>query len=184
MRDVKDVDVDQIRLIQPSIACLVSSSYGDSTALITVGWIMPVSYVPSRVAISISPERYSYNIIDRSGMFAVNIMEYNYIDAVYKAGTVSGRDIGDKFRICGLSRVRGRSLSIPVVGEALGVLECKVINKFSGGDHDIFVGEVVDAYVKGKYTTHWDASSYRPILYISEGHFMTIDPGSVKKYEI
>jgi len=176
--------VDQIRLVQPSLATLVSSSYEDRDALLTVAWVMPVSYVPSKVAIAVSPERFSYGVIESSGMYAVNIMEYEYVDAVYRAGTVSGWDVGDKFRYCGLTRRLGRTLPIAVVGEALGVLECRVEKKVSVGDHDLFIGVVVDAYVRGKYTTHWELGSYRPILYISEGHFHTVDPGSVRKYEM
>jgi flavin reductase (DIM6/NTAB) family NADH-FMN oxidoreductase RutF len=181
---MKSVVLDQVRLIQPSIAVLVSSSFGGKDALLTVAWVCPVSYLPSKVAIAVSPERFSYNIIDKSGMFAVNILEFDYVDAVYKAGVVSGRDVEDKFAYCGLTRRRGRKLPISVVGEAIGVLECRVIKKVEIDDHDLFIGDVVDAYVKDKYSTFWDPEDYRPILYISEGHFMTIDPKSVRKYEV
>ncbi len=176
--------MDQIRLVQPSIAVLVSSSHGGRDALLTVAWVVPVSYVPSRVAIAVSRERYSYDIIRGSRMFAVNVMEFDYVEAVYRAGTLSGRDVEDKFAACGLTRGVGRTLPIAVVEEALGVVECRVIRVVEAGDHDLFIGDVVDAYVRGKYTTHWDVSSYRPILYISEGHFITIDPGSLRKYDI
>ena len=181
---IVDVEVDQIRLVQPSLAVLVTSSFEGRDALLTVAWVVPVSYVPSRVAIAISKQRYSYEIIRRSGMFAVNIMEFDYVDSVYKAGTISGRVVEDKFRECGLTRDGGRSLPIAVVKEAVGVLECRVRNVFETGDHDLFIGDVVDAYVKGKYSTHWDPSRYKPILYISEGHFLTIDSGSVVKYKM
>jgi len=179
-----DVNVEQIRLVQPSIAVLVSSSFEGRDALLTVGWVVPVSYVPSRVAVAISRERFSYNIIKGSGMFAVNIMEFEYVDSVYKAGTISGWDVKDKFSVCGLTRGVGRTLPIAVVEEALGILECRVLKIVEAGDHDLFIGDVVDAYVKDKYSTHWDPKSYRPILYISEGHFMTIDRNSVVKYDI
>ena len=179
-----DVNVDQIRLIQPSLAVLVSSSYNGRDALLTVAWVVPVSYVPSRVGIAISRERFSYDIIKNSGMFAINIMEFDYVDSVYKAGTLSGRDVVDKFGVCGLTRIEGRSLPIAVVGEAIGVLECRVRDVVETGDHDLFIGDVVDAYAKDKYVTHWDPGKYRPILYISEGHFITIDPGSLVKREI
>ena len=181
---MRSIKIARIRLVQPSLATLVSSSYEGRDALLTIGWVMPVSYVPGKVAIAVSPERYSYEVIDGSGMFAVNIMEFRYVDAVYKAGTVSGRDVRDKFSFCGVSKTMGRTLPIAVVAEALGVLECKVSRKVSVGDHDLFIGDIVDAYVRDKYTTHWDPSSYTPILYISEGHFITTDKDSVKKYKM
>ena len=179
-----NVYADEIRLIQPSLTVLVSSTYRGMDALLTVGWVMPVSYVPSRVAIAVSPERYSYNIIAGSGMYAINILEYEYVDSIYRAGTISGRDVEDKYKVVGLTRVKARTLPIHIVGEAIGVLECRVINRVPTGDHELFIGEVVDAYVKGKYVRHWDPREYKPILYISEGHFMTIDRDSIKKYFI
>ncbi len=178
------IDIDQIRLIQPSLATLVSSRYKDKDALLTVGWIMPVSYNPGKVAIAISPERFSHSIIKNSGLFAVNIMEYKYVKSIYCAGTVSGRDVKDKFSYCGLDKIVGKTLPIPIVKEALGVIECKVSNSITTGDHEVFVGDVETAYVKDKYTSHWDVSKCHPVLYVSEGHFITIDNNKIKKYDI
>lgn len=181
---MKVVGIDQIRLVQPSLATLISSRYDGSDALLAVGWIMPVSYTPGKIAISVSPERFSYKIIKGSMMFAVNIMEYDRVESIYCAGTVSGKDVKDKFSYCGLNKVMGRKLSIPVVKEALGVIECRVSQSIIAGDHEVFIGDVEVAYVKDKYITHWDPVRYHPILYISEGHFITVDNNKIKKYDI
>ena len=178
------IDVDQIRLIQPSLATLISSRYKDIDALLAVGWVTPVSYTPGKVAIAISPERFSYSIIKNSGLFAINIMEYDYVESIYCAGTVSGKDVKDKFSYCGLNKMFGKALPIPVVKEALGVVECKVSNSIITGDHEVFIGDIEVAYVKDKYTSHWDVSKYHPVLYVSEGHFITIDNNKIKKYDI
>ena len=181
---MKIIENDQIRLIQPSLATLVSSRYKDRDALLAVGWIIPVSYVPGKIAIAISPERFSYDIIKASKIFAVNIMEYDYVESIYCAGTVSGKDFKDKFSYCGLNKMMGKILPIPVVKEALGVIECRVSQSIIAGDHEIFVGDIEIAYVKDKYTTHWNPVKYHPVLYISEGHFITADNNKVKKYDI
>lgn len=181
---MKIIEFDQIRLVQPSLATLVSSRYKDRDALLAIGWVMPVSYSPGKIAIAISPERFSYDIIKASKMFAVNIMEYDYVESIYCAGTVSGNDFKDKISYCGLNKMMGRILPIPVVKEALGVIECRVSQSMITGDHEIFVGDVEIAYVKDKYTTHWNSVRYHPVLYISEGYFTTTDNSKVKKYNI
>lgn len=180
---MKVVEIDQVRLIQPSLATLVSSRFEDVDTLLTVGWVMPVSYYPSKVAVSISPERFSHDIIKKSGMFAINIMEYDYVDNVCCAGTVSGREFRDKFRYCGLNKEEGY-LPLPIVKEALGVLECKVSKSIITGDHEVFIGDVRYAYVKDKYSRYWDPDNYHPILYISEGHFITLNNELIKKFNI
>lgn len=183
---MKIVEIDQIRLVQPGLTVLITSSYDGNDALMAAAWISPVSYIPPRIAVAISPERYTYDVVRNSGMFAVNIMEFKYVDSVCKAGILSGRDYRDKFLAVGLSRSRGYKLPIVTVKEAVGVVECKVLNVVPAGDHDIFIGDVVIAYVNkdDAYNTHWDIHNYEPILYISEGHFITVSKDSLKKYQM
>lgn len=182
---MKTVSIDQIRLVQPGLAVLITSSYQGNNAIMTAAWVVPVSYVPSRVAVAISPERYTYNIVKRSGGYAINILDYNYVENIYLAGVISGKDVKDKFKAVGLTPVKARKLNIVIVKEAIGVLECRVIKVIPVGDHDLFIGDVIDAYVKEDlYSTHWLIDKIRPILYVSEGHFITIDKNSLRKYDI
>ena len=183
---MKVIDIDQIRLIQPALTVLISSTYEGKDALMAAAWVTPVSYIPPRVAVAISPERYTYNIVKGSNMFAINIMEFEYVDSVCKAGVISGREYSDKFSAVKLTKARGKALPIAIVKEAIGVLECKVINSIPTGDHELFIADVILAYVnKDKaYSTHWEIKYYNPVFYISEGHFMTASKASLKKYEI
>lgn len=53
----------------------------------------------------------------------------------------------DKFAKVRLTLEPSRNVKPPHAGEAVGVLECKLERVISvGGDHDLFVGRVVDAY--------------------------------------
>lgn len=55
---------------------------------------------------------------------------------------------------------------LPLLKGVLATIECRVVNTFSGGDHLIFVGEVVTAEVhKGK-----------PLLYYRSGYHLFCDP--------
>lgn len=183
---MKIINIDQIRLIQPSLTVLISSTYQGKDALMAAAWVTPVSYIPPRVAVAISPERYTYGIVRGSRMFAINIMEFKYVDSICKAGVLSGKDHPDKFSAIKLTKAKGKLLPIVVVKEAIGVLECKVITSIPAGDHELFIADVVMAYVNRDeaYSTHWEIKYYDPVFYISEGHFITAAKSSLKKYNI
>ena len=59
---------------------------------------------------------------------------------------------GDKFT--GLA-VRSGTTGVPLLSEALGYLECRTVEVIEGGDHTIFLGQVVAA----------DAREGEPLLY-------------------
>ena len=173
-----------VRLLQPRLTVVVSSSSPSGDALMTAAWLSPLSYIPPIVGVAISRERYTYKIIKESKFFAINILDFKYLDNVVKAGTLSGFSVRDKFRACNLTPARGKAIPIKVVKEAIGVLECKVSSIQEVGDHDLFIGNVIIAYVADDFTTHWVLKYFNPILYVSEGHFMTINKDTLKKFEI
>ena len=53
----------------------------------------------------------------------------------------------DKFSAAGLTPVAGRKGAAPLVAECVAGVECRLWNTYDGGDHWIFVGEVVAAEV-------------------------------------
>jgi flavin reductase (DIM6/NTAB) family NADH-FMN oxidoreductase RutF len=53
----------------------------------------------------------------------------------------------------------------PVLKESLGYLDCRLVKHYEGGDHTIFIGEVVDAKLGG---------GARPLMYYG-GKFITLD---------
>lgn len=180
---MKVIEVDHIRLVQPLLATIVTSSYNNDDAIMTASWVMPVSYIPPVLAVAISPERYTNGIVKSSGEFAVNIMTYEYLEKVHIAGTISKNEYKDKLRRVGLTPMKARKINCIVIKEAIGVLECRVKRSLMTGDHELFIGDVVEAYVykDEAYTSRWMPDHYSPLLYISEGHYMTIDKSSIRK---
>lgn len=66
----------------------------------------------------------------------------------------------DKFN--GVSWHAGRS-GVPLITDALGSIECVVYQRFTSGDHDIFVGEVVHVEVTEGSPLIYYASNYRKL---------------------
>ncbi len=112
----------------------------------TAAWVSRVSRDPPLVMVSISPERFTWELIQRYREFVLNIISTDVVrDAVDVFGSLSGRDV-DKFRVSGRRFRRGLVVKAPVLEDALVVLECVVEKFVEAGDHYIVVGRVVKAY--------------------------------------
>ncbi len=88
-----------------------------------------------------------------SGVFAVNFLGAHQ-EHLSQHFAKSG---GDKF---GQMEYRTGATGAPLLAGTLGYLECRTRHVYEGGDHTIFVGEVVEA----------DVSDVEPLLYFRGGY--------------
>lgn len=129
---------------------LVSMEFQGTKNVITVGMFAFFSADPVLVGIGIAPRRYSYELIRKSGVYVVNVVDENLMAAVRLCGENSGRD-SDKFRLAGLTAVEGVKVKAPCIKEAPVSLECRVVQEMETGDHVWFVGEVQATHVRQDY---------------------------------
>lgn len=133
------------RLINSGNVVLVTSHYKDKSNIITIAWQTPVSIKPPALAISIGKERFSLELIKKSGEFIVNIPNWDLLEPMLYCGTHSGRDV-DKFKETGLTPEKAEKLiNTPKIKECIGEIECSVIDAIEVGDHIVFLGEVLYA---------------------------------------
>jgi flavin reductase (DIM6/NTAB) family NADH-FMN oxidoreductase RutF len=134
-----------VSMSSPPFPCpvvLVSACADGKESIITLAWAGMVSSEPMTIEVGIRPSRFTYELIMKSGEFAVNVPNASLIDAVDACGTVSGRDV-DKFERFGLTRLQATAINAPVIAECPVALECKLKGTFNLGTHNIFLGEVV-----------------------------------------
>lgn len=138
-------------------------------------WVTPVSTNPPIVAVSISPKRKTFEMVLKSGEFALNILDYRYVRQAFKAGQMSGRDVEDKFKEVELTPVDGLKINAPVIKEAEAVLECEVWRVVETGDHSLFLGRVLEAYSTEKFKRGaWNLEKYNPMLHVGGDRFTTV----------
>ncbi|MBW2966670.1 flavin reductase family protein [Candidatus Woesearchaeota archaeon] len=111
--------------------------------IMTLSWHMPVSFNPPLYAISISKQRYSYNLIKESNVFVVNFMPIELKKQVLYCGRNSGEHL-DKFKETGLEKQEAEKIDCPAIKQALSHLECEVVNEIEAGDHIIFIGKILN----------------------------------------
>jgi len=135
-----------VRVLHPCVTTLVTCSGHGVDNVLAIAWAMPVSADPPMVAVSISPRRYSYGLIEETGEFVVNVVSTDMLDAVWKCGTTSGCRV-DKFSLTGLEKTPSEVVKPPRIKGALASLECRVVDRIETGDHVLFVGKIVAYYV-------------------------------------
>ena len=131
-------------MLNPVPAVMVSVADEDHRPnIITVAWAGTICTNPPMVSISVRPSRYSYDIIEKTGEFVINLTTEKLARACDYCGVVSGRDV-DKFAACGLHSAPGSVLTdCPILEESPVNLECKVTQVIPLGSHDLFLAEVV-----------------------------------------
>ncbi|MEM3737399.1 MAG: flavin reductase family protein [Candidatus Bathyarchaeia archaeon] len=142
--------------------------------IITLAWSTPLSFTPSLVGISISPQRYSHDLIAKTGEFVVNIPTAAIAAQALICGRISGREV-DKFQVSGLTPKPSRRVRPPIINECAAHLECRVVNSITTGDHTLFVGEILAAYANKNLLRGGliNNEKFRALLHLAEDHFTT-----------
>ena len=109
---------------------------------IGVSWVTITSWDPWLFTISIGPERFSHRCIDHSGEFVINYPSERLSNAAWKCSTQSGNKL-DKFEKFEIEAVPSLKVKPPRIKDSTVSIECKVVDRFTMGDHTIFVGEAV-----------------------------------------
>ena len=119
--------------------------------IITVAWTGTICSDPVMVSISVRPERYSYEMIKKTGEFVINLTTRELTRATDWCGVKSGRDV-DKFREMSLTPGLAQHLEYaPIIVESPVNLECRVREIKELGSHHMFIAEVVGVQVSEKY---------------------------------
>jgi flavin reductase (DIM6/NTAB) family NADH-FMN oxidoreductase RutF len=110
----------------------------------------------------VRPSRYTYELLEQSGDFTVNLLPKSMASVLSFCGTYSGRQ-RDKLGEQGLSTTPGRRVASPGIEQAQLVVECRVVDRtdlnpatmdsairtssYARGDlHRLYFGEVVAVY--------------------------------------
>lgn len=138
-------------ILSPVPAVLVScgGTRGWKPNLITIAWAGNVCSEPPLLSISIRPERYSYEIIETTREFVVNVPSLRQAKVVDWCGMVSGRS-EDKFAGAGLTPASALKVQCPIVLECPLNIECRVRESLKLGSHTMFVAEVVAVQVSSE----------------------------------
>jgi len=140
------IDVEYLEFMWPMRHFLITC--GDikgKSNIIAVGFCMPVSKEPPLLSCAIGRDTYSCKLIESTKEFIVNVPLQDLNPKVYYCGFHSGYQV-DKFKETELTPKPARKVSVPIIGECIAHMECKVKQEVKTGDKNLFIGEVIEAY--------------------------------------
>ncbi len=120
----------------------------------TVASFASLSLHPPLVLICIEKSVKTHEAIVGAKKFGVSILGAAQMDISARFASRSE----DKFS--GIKTNRGE-LGVPLIADALTTMECEVRDQLPGGDHTIFVGEVVDVATREGIPLLYFRSGYR-----------------------
>jgi len=134
------------QLLEPGPVVLLTCARGGRANVMTMSWHMMVDFKPPIVACVISNRDYTFGIVKETRECAINIPTVELAKKVAGCGNVSGRTV-DKFKKFGLTPEPAERVGAPLISECYANLECKVIDASMAGKYNLFVLEVVKAWI-------------------------------------
>lgn len=100
-------------------------------------WVSQISYAPPLIMVAIHPKRYSHTLIDKSGVFALHVIDRSKKELLMR---FKGPDTIKKF--AGIPWENGKT-GVPILKDCSACFELEVKERHCPGNHTLFVGEVV-----------------------------------------
>ena len=118
---------------------VLTTSYNEKINGMIASWVSQVSYDPLLIQVAVHPNRYSHQLIEQSGCFALHVLAVDQSDYLAR---FKGPDLKSKF--AAIPYKRGRT-GCPIISDCIAFFELRVVEKYAPGNHTLFIGEVVAA---------------------------------------
>lgn len=118
---------------------IVTTRAGEIIHGLTANAFCSLSLVPPLVLVCVDKKAQSHNLIIAGGCFAINILtaQQKNLSERFAQNHLDGKE-----RFAGVSYAQALT-GAPILEHVLSWLDCKLVATHEGGDHTIFVGEVV-----------------------------------------
>ncbi len=111
----------------------------------TTCWVSQVSFEPQQVIVAVRKDQHTHDLVESGGVFSLNFLDNTQEDLARKfTQTLEHEDN----TVGGSPYTTGEATGAPLFEEAFAHLECRVAGKMEGGDHTIYLGEVVAASLR------------------------------------
>ncbi len=124
---------------------LVAAGHGEDAVANGVTWLTQASFTPPLIMVAIRVDGRLHDAIQSSGAFSVNILaahQQAMAQTFFKPAETRGNTInGYRFE-------PGPATGSPLFLDTPAWLEAEVRHSFHGGDHTVFIAEVVEAGVR------------------------------------
>lgn len=117
---------------------VIGVAAGERQNAFTAAWVMPVSFQPLLLALSINPHHSSYQLLKVGGGFSVNVLRKDDLSLAGHFGQPANLD-----KLAAVAWRPGKS-GAPLLDAAIARFECRYAGESAAGDHRLVLGQVVD----------------------------------------
>lgn len=153
------------QLLEPGPVVMVSTSGKTGPNVMPMSWHTMMEFEPPLVGCIISNRNFTFDLIRRSRECVINIPTVDLAQEVVACGNSTGRRI-NKFEAFGLTPLPASCVSAPLIAECYANLECKVVDSRMVAKYNLFVVEVLKAWIDCA------SSEHRTIHHLGMGKFM------------
>ena len=134
------------RLLETGPTVLVTTAYRDHINVMTQSWHTMIDFEPPLVGMIVSNRNDSFRSLKLTKECVINIPTARLRKAVVGCGNTSGKNT-DKFKRFDLTPVAASCVKPPLISECYANLECRVINQTLVNKYNLFVVEVLKAWI-------------------------------------
>jgi flavin reductase (DIM6/NTAB) family NADH-FMN oxidoreductase RutF len=121
---------------------------------LTANAVASLSLDPPLVLVAVEKRAHSLEYLRKNGCFAINILRLDQEEISRRFATPGPKDF------TGL-KIAAASTSAPILSDCLAFVDCRVVEILPGGDHEVFVGEIVAGEYHGGEPLLYFAGGYR-----------------------
>lgn len=144
---IKDLDLSKVyELLEPGPVVLLTTADKGRANVMTMSWHMMVDFEPPLVACIVSNADYSFAALWATKECVIAIPAVKLARKVVEIGNCSGGEV-DKFKQFALTPAPAECVAPPLVAECFANLECKVVDTSLVKQHNLFILEVVKAWI-------------------------------------
>ena len=139
---------------------VVTTNSNPPTGL-TANAVTSLSLDPPLVLVAVDKKGGSHHAIKDAGCFAMNILTSSQQNVSNKFATHGPKDFSDL-------NIKTAKTGAPIIADSLGWVDCKLTEILPGGDHDIFIGEIVAGELNSGDPLLYFACKYRDVAPLDE----------------
>lgn len=133
---------------------VITTKFGEELHGMTANAVTSLSLSPPLALVAVDRQAHMHEQLRRAGAFAINILRADQESLSQRFAKRGPKEFGD------LAFTPGPHSGAAVFADVLAWVDCRLAETLPGGDHDIFVGEIVAGecvggapllYFAGKY---------------------------------
>lgn len=170
----------------PGMVAIITARWNGKQNVMAAGWHSVISMEPPIYGVAIAQERYTHHLVKESGIFGVQFLPAECTEWIQQAGVWSGQEM-DKYAAIGLPFDQALRIDVPLLTDAYIAYECRVLDVQSYGDHDWFVGAIVQCHRDDDLFLPNGQPNFERLeipLYLGRSEYLVLDPHVRRKRHV